>query len=116
MTSRQYAKAKGSKWERDVTEFLKPYFVYAEKAPRWGSKDKGDLVGTGIFTVECKAEKTITLASYMNEAVVEAANVGPDQIPVCFVKRRGKGVADGYAVFRIEDARLLMSAFNQTRM
>ena len=108
MTTRAYAKQKGSTWERECAEYLRPVFPQVERAPRWGANDKGDLVGTGVFTVEAKNTKTLALSTFLDEAIVEAANVGPGQIPVVFIKRRGKGVAEGYAVFRISDARRMM--------
>lgn len=108
MTTRAYAKQKGATWERECAEYLRPVFPQVERAPRWGANDKGDLVGTGVFTVEAKNTKALTLSTFMDEAKVEAANVGPGQIPVVFIKRRGKGVAEGYAVTTIEHFRTLM--------
>lgn len=108
MSSRAYARAKGSTWERECAEYLRPVFPQVERAPRWGANDKGDLTGTGIFTVEAKNCKAITLSTFMDEAKVEANNVGPGQIPVVFIKRKGKGVAEGYAVTTIEHMSRLM--------
>lgn len=105
MTNR--SKRLGSGWERDVCEFLRPIFPTAERSPQWGALDKGDLTGTGIFTVECKNTKAINLAQFIEEARTEAFNVGPEQLGVAIIKRRGKGVAEGYAVMRLEDWRKL---------
>jgi len=109
------SKAKGSKWERDVCEFLResPRFRHVERAPQWGAVDKGDLVGTGVFTFECKATKAYDLAGFMKEAEVEAkaASGWNDQIPVVALKRRMRSVGDGYAVLRLKDLRDLMEVY-----
>lgn len=110
MTSRAYAKQKGSTWERECAEYLRPVFPQVERAPRWGANDKGDLTGTGTFTVECKNTKAITLSTFMDEAKVEATNAGLGQIPIVFIKRKGKGVAEGYAVTTIAFMSMLMDA------
>lgn len=97
-------KRKGTTWERAVAEYLRErvgYFASAERAPRWGSVDKGDLVGTGPFTIECKATKTLALAQFVDEAEVESQNAGTEY-GVAVVKRRQKGVDQGYVVMTLE--------------
>lgn len=104
MTTRASAKAAGSKWERVCAELLRllPSFAAAERAPRWGAEDKGDLLNTGDFTIECKATKSIDLAGFVDEAFVENLHSGR-RWGVVFIKRRRKPSAEGYAVMRIED-------------
>jgi hypothetical protein len=103
----QAAKRRGSTWERDCAEYLRGVFPNVERAPRWGSVDKGDLVGTPGFTFEAKACKSIDLAGFVDEAVQEAANAG-QPFGVALIKRRNKSVGDGYAVMRIKDFETLL--------
>jgi hypothetical protein len=97
-------KAKGTLFERQVAEYLRVHapFPSVERAPRWGSVDKGDLVNTDPFCFELKATKGIDLAGFMNEAVVEAQNAGRE-FPVVVIKRRQKPIAESYVVMRLED-------------
>lgn len=92
------SKRKGTEWESRCRDYLRDLYPLVERSPAWGAGDKGDLTGTGMFTVECKATKSIDLAGFVDEAVTEARNVGPLQLPVALVKRRNKSVHDGYAV------------------
>lgn len=90
----------GSDWEGRVRDYLNSEGVfggYVERAPRWGSLDKGDLVNTGRFTVECKAVKEISLSTFVDEAEVENVNSGRDW-PLVIVKRRRRPVSDAYCV------------------
>ncbi len=92
-------KAKGSRWEAAVRDYLSEVLgVRVERVPAGAQIDRGDLVGVDRVVVECKDVARIDLSVIVDEAVREAANVGPDEIPVAVVKRRRRGVADGYAV------------------
>ncbi|MYW28349.1 hypothetical protein GT040_03440 [Streptomyces sp. SID2119] len=72
-----------------------------------GRLDIGDIDGYYLHALEAKAEKTITLASYIAQANKEAVNA--DQPYGCaIVKRRMKGTADGYVVRDVAtDVRLM---------
>lgn len=87
----------GTTWENAVRDLLRNIWPHVERAPRWGSKDKGDMVGTGPFVVEAKACKTIDLAGFVDEAIEEASNAGRPY-PVVFIKRRRKPAKDCYVV------------------
>lgn len=93
------SKAKGSAWERDVARYLTDRTGWrVERLPAGATIDRGDLAGIPGLVIECKNTKTLNLAGAVDEAVTEAANVGPDEVPVAIIKRRQRGVADGYAV------------------
>lgn len=94
-------KAKGTRFEREVADYLRIFFPKAERAPRWGSVDKGDLVNTGPFTFECKAVRSIDLASFVDQANVEAKNANTPY-GVAVVKRRNKSIGDAYVVMDLD--------------
>lgn len=89
------SKKKGTAWETEVATYLG-----LRRLPLAGSKDAGDL-DHPAWVIECKAEKAITLSSYMDETSAEMENAGKD-FGVAIVKRRGKNVAQGYAVMTVE--------------
>ncbi|WP_405620312.1 hypothetical protein [Streptomyces sp. NBC_00076] len=72
-----------------------------------GRLDIGDVAGYYLHAAELKAEKTITLSDYIAQANREAIHA--DQPFGCaVVKRRMKGVEDGYVVRDVRtDVRLL---------
>lgn len=72
-----------------------------------GARDIGDLAGYYLHAVEAKAEKTITLSDYIAQANREAVHAG-EPFGCAVVKRRMKGVADGYVVRDVRtDVRLM---------
>jgi hypothetical protein len=92
-------KAKGTRWESAVRDYLAGVLgVRIERVPAGAQIDRGDLVGIDRVVVECKDVGRIDLSVIVDEAVREAQNVGEDEIPVAVVKRRRRGVEDGYAV------------------
>ena len=90
----------GSQWERDVARYFNEN-GYPHVERRYGAgntKDKGDLNGFAhTIVIECKAVKSITLASICDETEVERQN-GSADIGLAVIKRRGKGAAHAYAV------------------
>jgi hypothetical protein len=101
-------KRKGSTWERDLERFLAPLGAHRPRH-QWGHEDSGDLHGLSPFVGQAKNYASV--ADALREGVAGAerqAVVAGEQFGVAFVKRRGKGAADGYAVMRIDTfARLL---------
>ena len=93
------SKAKGSRWESAVRDFLADRLgVRVERVPAGASLDRGDLTGVDGWAVECKDVARLDLAGWMDEATAEAGNVGVGVWPVVVLKRRRKPVADGYVV------------------
>ena len=92
------SRRKGTAWESAVVEFLREHgFPYAERRVLSGSLDRGDLTGLPGVMVECKAEKSIDLAGYMDEVKVQTVNAGA-QLGVAVVKRRNRPPKDAYVV------------------
>lgn len=92
------SRRKGTAWESAVVEYLQAAgFPHAERRALCGVNDKGDIAGIPGVMVECKAEKAIDLAGYMDEVKVQTANAHA-QVGVAVVKRRNRPAGDAYAV------------------
>lgn len=84
------SKRKGTGWESAVVQFLRDNGVpHAERRSLNGAKDRGDIAGIPGVVIECKNEKTVTLAAYADETAAEARNDGA-RIGLAWIKRRGK--------------------------
>lgn len=91
-------KAKGSAWESLIVGYLRErHNPEAHRNVQMGAKDIGDIAGYYLHAVEAKAEKAITLSSYIAQANREAINAG-QPFGCAVVKRRMKGTADAYVV------------------
>jgi len=99
-------KARGTAWESAVVTYLRTALECCDgtaddvrRQVQMGRHDIGDI-HAAPFALEAKNEKTITLASYVDQAEREAKNAG---LPygAAVVKRRGKGVASGYVVLSL---------------
>lgn len=91
------SRRKGTAFEIDVVRYLCDQGHPVERRALQGRLDKGDIAGLPGWTLECKNEKTISLAQYVEEARQEALNAGTDHF-AAVVKRRGKGVSEAYVV------------------
>ncbi|MDX2575938.1 hypothetical protein PV332_10640 [Streptomyces scabiei] len=102
------AKAKGTAWETLWTNYIREHHnPSAHRNVQMGARDIGDVSGYYLHAAELKAEKTITLADYIAQANREAIHAG-QPFGCAVVKRRMKGVQDGYVVRDVRtDARLM---------
>lgn len=93
------SRRKGTSWESAVVAYLQHRgWLFAERRALAGNKDRGDIAGIPGVVIEAKSVKTITLASFVDEATAEAVNDGAD-LGVAWIKRRGKSSpADGFVV------------------
>ena len=93
------SKRKGTGWESAVVAFLKDNGApHAERRALNGAKDRGDIAGIPGVVIECKAERAITLSSYLDETEAERRNDGA-AVGVAWIKRRGRAnPADGYVL------------------
>jgi hypothetical protein len=97
------AKARGSKWEQDVCDYLAANgFPHAERRHLRGNQDRGDIAGIPGWTLEAKAVKTITLGGFVDEAKLEAVHAGTD-LYAAVIRRRGyTDPARGFLVTDLE--------------
>ncbi|MCQ6554749.1 hypothetical protein NPS70_16310 [Streptomyces sp. C10-9-1] len=102
------SKRKGTAWESLVVGYLREHHnPDAHRNVQMGAKDIGDVSGYYLHALEAKAEKAITLADYIAQANREAIHAG-QPFGCAVVKRRMKGVADGYVVRDVRtDVRLV---------
>ena len=107
-------KRKGTSWETDVRNDLRGKGCDVEALRQLGTLDEGDMVvrnKDGVrFVIEAKNCKRLEIPRYLNEASTEcalyAANRGLENdsvFPIAVVKARGKGVEEGWVIFRLED-------------
>ena len=101
------AKAKGTAWESALVQAFRDEFGNCERLALAGANDEGDLWfhHEGIpYVIEAKAERAMTLSSYVREAYEEAAHwskARPDwPTPgwAAIIKRRQHGVKAAYVV------------------
>jgi hypothetical protein len=97
-------KRKGSAFELAVARYLTEAGVPCERTRAGWSDDRGDLDGPGLvsWAVECKDHARISLAEFVDQAVLEATHKAiatrREVKPVAVIKRRNRSIADAYCV------------------
>lgn len=110
-TSANPSKQKGTAWESAIVGYLREHHdPGVRRNVQMGARDIGDIDGYYLHALEAKAEKTITLADYIAQANRERINAGMP-FGCAVVKRRMKGVADGYVVRDLRTDVRLMNRF-----
>lgn len=109
---------KGSRFEREVLDYLREHGYDAERLRLTGKEDEGDLLircdirGLVVhrFVFEAKNVSRMNLAGWVQEAEVEALNYADHRgIDYEFVhwavvhKRKGKGVAKSYVTLPLDE-------------
>lgn len=95
--SRASARAAGSRFVRGCVDWLQGHgFPFAEVAPAWGAKDRGDVTGVRVtggrhLVIECKDVARLDLAGWAAEAEVERVN---DAAVAGVVLHKRRGVSD----------------------
>jgi len=95
-----YAKAKGTRFETAVVNYLREWFPTCERRALRGNQDGGDIANLPL-TVECKATREIDLAGAVKEAAAAAFRNG-DAYYAAVIKRRSHSIADAYAVLPLK--------------
>lgn len=105
-----YNKAKGTRWESDIEEYINQSGLRARRLPRTGAKDIGDVaveLGKTVLVVEAKNRKSADMAQWLREADQEAANYedkyNVTTVPCVITKTRGRGAFDGRVTMTLED-------------
>lgn len=103
--------AKGAKWERDVTRYLREHLDPATRKPRQeGLGDVGDIHSAGAV-VQAKDWKDwkAAIREGLDGAVKQAgnANLWP---PAAVVKRARRPVGEAYTILRLDDFIALVKA------
>ena len=111
-------KAKGTRFESEIVDYLRGAGLDARRLPRAGAKDIGDvelplnlhnLNPTSqlvMAIIEAKNVKAMSLPEWISQSEVEADNhnekFGHPTVPVVVHKRRGKGVGQSYLTMSLE--------------
>ena len=116
MPSQQVAnKRRGAAWEIDLADFFMQQGLNAQRLPRAGRNDIGDVFVpgvNGIYVVEDKAPRRdgrIDLSGWIRESEIEAENyriakrltVAPT--PLVIIKASNKGTGEAYVVQKLSD-------------
>ena len=96
------ARRKGSRFERDVVDYLAEHgFPGAERRVMGGTRDRGDIAGVDGWVLECKATRELDVSGALNEAKLEARHAGVADY-AAILKRRSHPVAGAYVVMPLE--------------
>ncbi len=103
------AKAKGSRWELAIRQFLRAAGIPAFKPYEEGHADSGDIAGIDPFVGQAKAYASIVTGIREGVAGAERqAIVARQPFGVAIVKRPGKPTGEAYVVMTLATfARLL---------
>lgn len=89
------SKRKGSKWEKDVADYMTSRGLPVVRQVTAGKLDRGDLWGLVNWVLECKATRELDLAAARREATIEATNAGTDYF-ASIHKKRQANTKDAY--------------------
>ena len=109
-------KRRGAAFEIDLADWLMTQGLNAQRLPRAGRNDIGDVflpTVNDIYVIEAKAPRRdgrIDLSGWLREADIEAENyrkqknlsVAPH--PLVIIKASNKGIEESYVVQRLSDA------------
>ena len=115
-TQQQSNKRRGAAFEIDLADWLMTQGLNAQRLPRAGRNDIGDVflpAINDIYVIEAKAPRRdgkVDLLGWLREAYVEAENyriskkllIAPT--PLVIIKASNKGVMEAYVVQRLSDA------------
>lgn len=104
-------KAKGSRFEGDLENYINEYGGKCRRLPRAGAKDIGDLAielkSGRVIVVEAKNTKTTDMAQYLREAEVEKGHYEDKYNVVTYgvvaTKTRQKGVGDARITMTLDE-------------
>ena len=107
----QYNKAKGSRFEIDIEDYLNSHGVRARRLPRAGAKDIGDVAFEAKacdIVIEAKNVKDAAsqMAQFLREAEVEASHYedkfDTPTLGVVITKTRQKGAGQARVVMELD--------------
>lgn len=117
MTSPQQAnKRRGAAWEIDLADWFMQEGYNAQRLPRAGRNDIGDVylpTANDGYVIEAKAPRRdgrIDLSGWLREADIEAENYRVQKrllitpTPLVIIKASNKGIGDAYVVQRLSNA------------
>ena len=116
MSLQKSNKRRGAAFEIDLADWLMEKGYNAQRLPRAGRNDIGDVAlptNNDMYVIEAKAPRRdgkIDLSGWIREALIEAENyriskrlkVAPT--PLVVIKAPNKGIEEAYVVQRLSDA------------
>ena len=99
-------KIKGSKYERDVRDYLNSFGFDTERTRAGWADDRGDIHGIvgqdgDMFVIECKNQKSMDLSGWCKELLNEVTNASGAAGAVVHKKRGTSLVAEHYATMPV---------------
>jgi hypothetical protein len=100
-------RAKGTRFETAVCDYLREHFPRVERRAMSGSRDRGDIAGIPETVIECKDQRRVELALWVDQATAEAMNAG---VPLGVVvhKRLRRPIRDAYVTMPLREFALLL--------
>lgn len=97
----------GADYERRVVEYMQPVWPHMDRDRKRGRFDKGEFVGTGDWTLECKNTREIRLSQALKEAEHERQTAGK---PWCaaIINHKNYAIGKSYVVMSLEQFRKLV--------
>lgn len=103
-------KARGSRWEADLENYINECGIKARRLPRAGAKDIGDvaieMINNHVIVIEAKNTKTHDMAQYLREAEVEAGHYDEKYNTLAYgvvvTKTRQKPTGDGRVTMTLD--------------
>lgn len=86
----------GYQWRYEVRNYFYRHSIHLE-ARELGAA--GDDLFNDSLSIECKNHREWQLSTWLDQTVKNAGS----KFPILTVKRKGKGVAEGYAIMRMSD-------------
>jgi Holliday junction resolvase len=108
-------KRRGAGWEIDLADFFVELDYEAQRLPRAGRNDIGDVflkTANDSYVIEAKAPRRdgkVDLSGWIREAQVEAENYRVAKklklapTPLVIIKASNKGIEESYVVQRLSD-------------
>ena len=103
-------KQKGSAYERTIVNYLRECGFGVDRTRAGWTDDRGDIHGIEGFTFECKNHKSISLAGWVSELLIECVNAGT-QLGAVVHKRRGS--TDGGEQYATMPLRMLVQLLKE---
>lgn len=102
------SRAKGTRWESAIVNYLTGFWPYAERRTLNGAKDRGDISGIPGVVIEAKNANRTQLAEWLDEAEQEGSNADA-RVSAVWMHRKGKSsAADGYVIMSGRQFALLL--------
>jgi hypothetical protein len=110
------SKAKGTRWESAIVDFLRGRGIEARRAVQNGRLDDGDIHGIGPFVGQAKAYRDLATGLRLGTAGAERQkDEAGERWGVLFLKAPRRPVSEAYAVMRMETFAEVLEALREAQ-